>query len=89
MKTYIFKVKLKYDKRIWRKIETLGNQTLNDLHMAIQETCGFDADHLYSYFMSGKAWDISDFEYYHPLAAPQTHIDKRILKKDSQQPKLE
>jgi hypothetical protein len=78
MKTYIFKVKLKYDKRIWRKIEILGSQTLNYLHMAIQEAYGFDADHLYSYFMSGKAWDSSDFEYYHPLAAPQTPIDKRM-----------
>jgi hypothetical protein len=65
MKTYIFKVKLKHDKRIWRRIEILGSQTLDDLHMAIQEAFNFDADHLYSFFMSGKAWDISDFEYYH------------------------
>ena len=36
--------------------------------MAIQEAFDFDADHLYSFFMSGKAWDISDFEYYHPEA---------------------
>lgn len=68
MKTYIFKVKLKYDKRIWRRIEVLGSQTLDDLHMAIQEVFDFDADHLYSFFMSGKAWNISDFEYYHPEA---------------------
>jgi len=68
MKTYIFKVKLKYDKRIWRRIEVLGSQTLDDLHMAIQEAFDFDADHLYSFFMSGKAWNISDFEYYHPEA---------------------
>lgn len=46
----------------------LGRQTLNDLHMVIQEAFGFDADHLYSFFMSGKAWDTSDFEYYHPEA---------------------
>jgi hypothetical protein len=68
MKTYIFKVKVKHDKRIWRKIEVLGSQTLDDLHMAIQEAFNFDADHLYSFFMSLKAWDISDFEYYHPEA---------------------
>ena len=68
MKTYIFKVKLKHDKRIWRKIEILGSQTLDDLHMAIQEAFDFDADHLYSFFMSGKAWDDSAFEYYHPEA---------------------
>ena len=78
MKTFIFKVKLKHDKRVWRKIEVLGSQTLDDLHTTIQEAYGFDADHLYSYFMSGKAWDSSDFEYYHPLAAPQTPIDKKM-----------
>jgi len=67
MKTYIFKVKLKH-KRIWRRIEILGSQTLDDLHTAIQKAFDFDADHLYSFFMSGKAWDDSDFEYYHPEA---------------------
>jgi hypothetical protein len=36
--------------------------------MVIQEAFNFDADHLYSFFMSGKAWDISDFEYHHPEA---------------------
>jgi len=65
MKTYIFKVKLKH---VWRKIEILGRQTLDDLHMTIKEAFNFDADHLYSFFMSGKAWDDSDFEYYHPEA---------------------
>lgn len=59
---------MKYDKRIWRRLEVLGSQTLDDLHMAIQEAFDFDADHLYSFFMSGKAWNISDFEYYHPEA---------------------
>ena len=68
MKTYVFKVKLRHDKYSWRKIEILGNQTLDDLHMAIQKAFDFDADHLYSFFMSGKAWDNSDFEYYHPEA---------------------
>ena len=68
MKTHIFKVKLKHDKRIWRRIEILGSQTLDDLHMAIQEAFNFDADHLYSFFMSGRAWDLSNFEYHHPEA---------------------
>jgi hypothetical protein len=78
MKTYIFKVKLKHDKRVWRKIEVLGSQTLDDLHMAIQEAFNFDADHLYSFFMSGKAWDDSDFEYHHPDADPQTPLEKKM-----------
>jgi hypothetical protein len=78
MKTYVLKVKMKYDKRIWRKIEVLGSQTLDDLHVAIQEAFNFDADHLYSFFMSGKAWDHSDFEYYHPDADPQTPLAKKM-----------
>jgi hypothetical protein len=48
MKTFIFKVKLKHDKRVWRKVEALGTQTLDDLHGVIQEAYGFDDDHLYS-----------------------------------------
>ncbi|MDI6905499.1 MAG: hypothetical protein QMD13_08480, partial [Candidatus Bathyarchaeia archaeon] len=68
------------DKRVWRKIEVLGNRTLDDLHMAIQDAFDFDADptHLYSFFMSGKAWDHSNFEYYHPDADPKTPIDKKM-----------
>jgi hypothetical protein len=68
MKTYFFKVKLKYAKRVWREIEISGGQTLDDLHLTIQRAFGFGADHLYSFFMSGKAWDNSDFEYYHPYS---------------------
>jgi hypothetical protein len=78
MKTFIFKVKLKHDKRVWRKVEALGSQTLDDLHRVIQEAYGFDDEHLYSYFMSGKAWDLSNYEYHHPDAAPQTPIEERM-----------
>ena len=78
MKTFIFKVKLRHDRRVWRKVEALGSQTLDDLHRAIQEAYGFDGDHLYSYFMSGKAWDLSSYEYYHPEAAPQTAVEERM-----------
>ena len=78
MKTFIFKVKLRHDRRVWRKVEALGSQTLDDLHKAIQEAYGFDGDHLYSYFMSGKAWDLSSYEYYHPDAAPQTAVEERM-----------
>lgn len=78
MRTFIFKVKLRHDRRIWRKIEVLGGQTLHDLHGAIQEAYGFDDDHLYSYFMSGRAWDLSDHEYFHPDAAPRDEVEARM-----------
>ncbi len=39
-------------------IITLGGQhTLADLHNGIQDAFDFDADHLYSFFMSGQPWD--------------------------------
>lgn len=57
MKTYTFHVSLPGTGRVWRKIELSASQSLEDLHLAIQEAYGWDADHLYSFFMSGKAWD--------------------------------
>lgn len=57
MKTYTFHVSLPGTGRVWRKIELLASQTLEDLHFAIQGAYSWDADHLYSFFMSGKAWD--------------------------------
>ena len=59
MKTYTFHVSLPGTGRVWRKIEMLADQTLEDLHFAIQDAYEWDADHLYSFFMSGKAWDTS------------------------------
>jgi hypothetical protein len=44
MRTFIFKVKLREDRRIWRMIEALEGQTLHDLHKVIQEAYGFDDD---------------------------------------------
>lgn len=55
MKTYTFHVSLPGHGRAWRKIEMRADQTLEDLHFAIQEAYGWDADHLYSFFMSGRA----------------------------------
>lgn len=57
MKTYTFNVSLPGHDRVWRKLELPGEATLEDLHFAIQNAYAFDADHLYSFFMSGKAWD--------------------------------
>jgi len=42
---------------IWREIEVAANQTLADLGEAIPLAFGFDDPHLWSFFLSGKAWD--------------------------------
>jgi hypothetical protein len=59
MKTYTFHVSLPGTGRVWRKVELRSDQTLADLHHAIQDAFEWGADHLYSFFMSGQAWDRS------------------------------
>jgi hypothetical protein len=68
MRTYTLHVSLPGTGRTWRKIELRAGQTLEDLHFAIQRVYEWDADHLYSFFMSGKAWDESS-EYALPEGA--------------------
>ncbi|GAC1447305.1 MAG: hypothetical protein PVSMB4_02360 [Ktedonobacterales bacterium] len=54
---YRFRVTLESQKAVWRRIELRGDQTLHDLHEAIQDAFDWDDDHLYAFFLSGKAWD--------------------------------
>lgn len=68
MKTYTLHVSIPGTGRVWRKLELRADQTLENLHFAIQDAFRFDADHLYSYFMSGRAWD-SSTEYKLPEGA--------------------
>jgi hypothetical protein len=42
---------------VWREIEVAANQTLADLGNAIPPAFEFDDPHLWSFFLSGKAWD--------------------------------
>src|ERR687883_419133 len=42
---------------VWREIEVTANQTLADLGNAIPLAFDFDDPHLWSFFLSGKAWD--------------------------------
>jgi hypothetical protein len=54
---YRLKVRLKWDRKIWRIIEIRGDQTLEALHLEIQDAFDWDNDHLYSFFLSGRRWD--------------------------------
>ena len=54
---YRFKVALDWNRTTWRRIEMRGDQTLDDLHDAIQRAFDWDNDHLYAFYLSGKAWD--------------------------------
>jgi hypothetical protein len=42
---------------IWREVELAADQTLAELGEAIPVAFGFDDDHLWSFFLSGKPWD--------------------------------
>lgn len=59
MLTYTFHITLPDHKGVSRKVELPAEATLEWLHYAIQDAYNFNADHLYSFFMSGKAWDES------------------------------
>jgi hypothetical protein len=54
---YALKVKFKYDKRTYRTIELRSEETLEDLHDAIQSAWRWDSDHLYSFYMNGQRGD--------------------------------
>jgi hypothetical protein len=65
--TFTFKVTYLREPDVWRVIEIREDQTLSDLHYAIQYAVDFDADHLYSFYMSNRAWDETT-EYSSPYA---------------------
>ena len=60
---------------IWREIAIAANQTLGDLGHAIPLAFGFDDPHLWSFFLSGKAWDTAS-EY-------ASHCSRRCPDSDS------
>ena len=55
--SFTFRVNYRALATTWRDIELAEDQTLEDLHLAIQQAYGWYDDHLYSFFMSGKPWD--------------------------------
>lgn len=62
---YTFKVSI--DTGVWVKIKLSANNTLDDLHNYIQEAFDFENDHMYSFFMDGRAWSVNKFN------CPQDH----------------
>ena len=56
MRVYRFKIALKQRRRLWRRIEIRGDQTLGDLDRAIREAFKHELwDHL-SMFYRGRVW---------------------------------
>src|SRR5215207_7356405 len=61
-------------KEIWREIEIAGNQTLADLGYLIPLAFDFDDPHLWSFFLSGKAWDTAAEYTLEPEPSPFTEL---------------
>ena len=55
--TVTFKVVYRPEPNAWFVVEMRADQTLHDLHHAILDAADFYEDHLYSFYMSGQAWD--------------------------------
>ncbi|MDP8214181.1 MAG: plasmid pRiA4b ORF-3 family protein [Candidatus Euphemobacter frigidus] len=51
---FVFKVALKYAKRIWRRIAIPGDHTLADLHDAIFDAFDRFDEHLYSFYFTAN-----------------------------------
>ena len=54
-------------------IAARGDQTLVDVHHALQVAFDWDDDHLYSFWLDGKFWSDGGREYTHPLHAAQAN----------------
>lgn len=48
---FTFRVELKYEPEIWRRIAIRGDQTLDQLHQTIFEAFDRDDEHLYSFYL--------------------------------------
>jgi len=57
VRSFLLRVNHRALPEVWRDLELAEDNTLEDLHLLIQSTFQWWDDHLYSFFLSGKAWD--------------------------------
>jgi hypothetical protein len=65
---YVFRAKLKEWRGVRRTIAIRHDETLSDLHDALQGAFKWDNEHLYAFWLGGKFWAQNGVEYVHPLA---------------------
>jgi hypothetical protein len=70
--TFTVKVTYRGEPDAWFILELRADQTLDHLHEAILDAADFDSDHLYSFYLSGRAWD-EDTEYAPQKARYSSH----------------
>ncbi len=54
---YVFRAALVGFRGVSRKLAVRADQTLEDVHRLLQAAFGWDDDHLYAFWLSGKFWD--------------------------------
>jgi len=65
---FVFRAKLNGWRGVRRTIAIRCDQTLADLHHALQRAFEWDDEHLYAFWLGGKFWPRGETEYVHPLA---------------------
>jgi hypothetical protein len=65
---YVFRAKLKGWHGVRRTIAIRCEETLVDLHDALQVAFDWDGRHPFAFWLSGKFWARDGVEYVHPLA---------------------
>lgn len=68
---YVLKADLVGFPGVHRTIAVRTDQTLVDVHYALQGAFDWDDDHLYSFWLKGKYWERDGSEYTHPFHASQ------------------
>ncbi len=68
---YVFNARLVGFRGVRRGLAVRSDQTLVDLHHALQDAFDWDDDHLYSFWLKGEFWGRDGSEYTHPFHAAQ------------------
>jgi hypothetical protein len=68
---YVFAAGLSGCPGVRRTVAVRSDQTLIDLHDALQSAFAWDNDHLYSFWLDGKFWSRAGHEYTHPWHAAE------------------
>jgi len=72
---YVFRAKLVAVKGVRRRVALRGDQTLADLHLALQDAFEWDDDHLYAFWLDGEYWSHQAIEFSHPAHARELRSD--------------
>ena len=69
---YVLRADLVGSRGVHRAIAVRSDQTLVDVHYALQAAFDWDDDHLYSFWLDGKFWSREGREYSHPFHASES-----------------